>query len=123
MNGAKAFSSARHMNVCPVCEGPAIAWCRCPCSNRWCEKEHQWRPCSVHRDEKVIVPEGDSHDFPGECTCRRKEEEEIEDDESASEDQPVATMTNVLKRLRTLEERLATLEEERVTKRQKKERK
>lgn len=34
---------------CPVCGGPAVARCRCPLGDSYCEKRHRWFYCPVHR--------------------------------------------------------------------------
>lgn len=57
------------LQTCPVCEGPAVRWCKCPSGNRWCEKKHQWKPCYEHQDERIVVPKSMGHAFPEYCTC------------------------------------------------------
>jgi hypothetical protein len=63
------------MNTCPVCQGPATLWCRCLEGNRWCAQQHHWKPCAVHRDEAVVLPDDYEHASTDECTCSKKEEE------------------------------------------------
>jgi hypothetical protein len=127
------------MEKCPLCDKDCVRRCKCPNGDRWCELDHHWRPCSIHRDERVILPT-DSH--PGrikECNCRRmneiqpkKQEKEKYGDADPDEDFDISSdekiypgvmtrVTNLLKRVQTLEDRLATLEEERVTKKPRKE--
>jgi len=74
------YGSAKNgMNVCPVCEGPAVRWCKCFHGNRWCASDHHWRPCPQHKEERVLIPDKDDHSFSNKCACGQKYEPREED--------------------------------------------
>jgi len=58
------------MDTCPVCAGPAVQWCKCLLGNRSCAEGHAWKPCPVHRDAKVVIPDAGGHgDESDACQC------------------------------------------------------
>ena len=55
-------------SLCPACGGEAVATCKCPRNDTWCEQGHQWHRCPVHN--KTVM--GNSHGLGvgiNGCTC------------------------------------------------------
>lgn len=54
------------MNLCPVCETPAVVNCKCPRLDSRCANGHEWHYCPVHHDKVNL---GMSDHAKSECTC------------------------------------------------------
>ena len=53
--------------LCPTCGEKSVGTCRCPRSDSYCSKGHNWHMCVIHR--RVVLGKSDHSLDTNTCTC------------------------------------------------------